>query len=386
MIIAGDKTIKQPYVPVDGKWCAVKKESVMVNGEWRTVFEKKTVTYTINIYRYGSLYQTLTVSEGESVTLPSLGVGYATTSTSTTTTYNSGATITPTADIDLYAVYSYSIKIYRYGSLYQTLTSKSQASTASFTLPSLGVGFATTSGSTTVSYQNGAKITSASRSIYAVYQYSIKLYKYGTLYQTLTSKSQSSTAAFTLPTCTVDSGDDSFYGWSKTSGGTTRDYQSGASVTTSGMNLYAVFAYTAIVSTEYELVSTTNTSKTITVPVAGEITVGGAIHRSGTLNGVPSMGPSSITLNSKATAPYCKVGSTYISGTTGSDVLDASGQFPIYVLQSGISVSANTKITMLGTHETWGSANSYDYGNIYGIVEVKYPTSHTTGTKYRSSK
>ncbi len=180
MITVNNKTVKQPYVAVNGEWKNVSTEYAMVNGSWKEVFSGKE-NYTVNIYRYGSLYQTLSVTEGESVTLPSLGVGFATASGSATTAYNSGATITPTGNINLYAVLSYSIKLYKYGSLYRTLT----------------------------------------------------------------SKSQSSKASFTLPTCTVSSGDDAFYGWTKTSGDVSKDYDANQTITSSGTSLYAVFSYTS---------------------------------------------------------------------------------------------------------------------------------------------
>ena len=236
------KTVKQPYVAVNGEWKAVSAEHTMVNGEWKEVFAGKN-TYKVNIYRYGSLYQTLSVEEGESVKLPSLGIGYATASNSTAISYSNGAAVTPTGDMTLYTVFQYNVRIYRFGSLYTTLTSKSQSSTGSFTLPSNGIGYASSSSSTTVSYNNGSTISSAGTSLYIIYQYSIKLYKYGSLYQTLTSSSQSSSASFTLPACTVSSGDNAFFAWTKTSGSTSGDYAANQTITSSGTSLYAVFSY-----------------------------------------------------------------------------------------------------------------------------------------------
>ena len=186
-----------------------------INGVWRQSYNIE--SYNINIYRYGEFYETIKTPKGSSVALPSYCYGFATTAGSTDVVYNAGEDIVPTSDLDLYIVFQYSVNIYRYGSFYDALTCLSTDTTASFTLPSMGVGFATSSTSTAISYDSGATITSGNTSVYAVYDISVKLYKYGTLYDTLTKRTQSSTATFTLPSCTVNSDDTSFYGWTKTS-------------------------------------------------------------------------------------------------------------------------------------------------------------------------
>lgn len=178
MIKIADKTVKQPYVAVDGNWRSVKKESVMVGGEWKTVWEKKT-TYTINIYRYGTLYQTLTCTEGDSIKLPSIGSGYAIRPSSTAINYSNGKTITPTSNMDLYTVFTYYVYLYKYGSSYETLSASSQDSTAVFTLPSASVdsgdnafyGWAVSSGSTSKSYNGGSSYSLSTCWLYAVFSY-----------------------------------------------------------------------------------------------------------------------------------------------------------------------------------------------------------------------
>ena len=325
MITVGDKTIKQPYVAVDGEWKKVSAEYAMVNGEWKEVFPNK-ATYTVNIYRYDSLYQTLSVTEGESVTLPSLGVGFATASGSTTTAYNSGATITPTGNMTLYAVFSYSIKLYKYGSLYQTLT----------------------------------------------------------------SKSQSNKGSFTLPTCAVSSGDDAFYGWTTTSGSTTRNYTSGQTVSTSGMTLYAIFSYT-------------KETTTITQSTKSYVT-----HQSQGLGSIPESGLLPVTVNVDGTiswtAKFTNIGQVIGSGPINKTV-DAtlntvgSGGEVVRITVNGTNLSgtgSGTYTVKAGdTIAASGTVGSYSTGSNYGdstyssypMATVTYPVgTTTTSTEYRSTK
>ena len=114
MITVGDKVIKQPYVCVGGKWCEVTKEAVMVNGEWKTVFEKS--GYKIRLYSYGTLVKTLTCGENSPIALEAVPTvydddvshyGWTATAGATTADYGTTEEITPTADMELHAVYSY---------------------------------------------------------------------------------------------------------------------------------------------------------------------------------------------------------------------------------------------------------------------------------------
>lgn len=325
MITVGDKTIKQPYVAVDGEWKKVSAEYAMVNGEWKEVFSEKE-TYTVNIYRYGSLYQTLSVTEGESVTLPSLGVGFATASGSTTTAYNSGATITPTGNMTLYAVFSYNIRLYKYGSLYTTLT----------------------------------------------------------------SKSQSSKASFTLPTCTVSSGDDAFYGWTTTSGSTTRNYTSGQTITSSGMTLYAIFSYTKVTTTITTATKSYVTHQSqglgsipessllpVTVNVDGTISWTAQFSNIGRVN-------SGANINSTEDATLNTVGSggDVVRITVNGTNLSGKGS-GTYAVKAGDTIAASGTV---GSYNT-GSDYSDSVYSKYPKVTVTYPVgTTTTSTAYRSTK
>lgn len=380
MIAIDNKNVKQPYVAVDGEWKKVSSEHAMVNGEWKEVFSGK-ATYTVNIYRYGSLYKTLSVAEGESVTLPSLGIGYATASNSATTAYNSGATITPTGNMTLYAVFSYSLKIYRFGSLYTTLTSKSQSSTGSFTLPSYGVGYATSSSSTTVSYNNGATLSSADTTLYILYEYSIKLYKYGSLYKTLTSKSQSSTASFTLPTCTVSSGDDAFYGWTKTSGAADKDYDVNQTITSSGTSLYAVFSYTSTTQGTQVNMFDTYTSKNafpVTIPSSCTVTCTAYnIYISAGPNGYSKYNTTLDFVTDKTTKNGIANAWLTVDGTFRRTYGHTESSPFTFNVSSGTVIDAGGHIT--SNSVSVGSSNNYPH------IEISYPVT-ITSTLYRSTK
>ena len=359
------------------------------------IFKKITATtadvyWYIKIYRYGSLYTTIKVNKGASTTLPSYGIGYATSSNSTTVSYSKGQKITPSADMNLYIVYQYSVKLYKYGSLYKTLTSNSQSSTGSFTLPSYGIGYATSSSSTTVSYTSGS-LSSSGTSLYIVYQYSIKLYKYGSLYDTLTSNSQSSTASFTLPTCTPNTGE-SFYGWTKTSGGTTKDYASGASVTTSGMTLYAIFSYETT-STKMESAGD-NTVLTVTIPEACTVTIGGGNSYHGVNNGIGYGGVGGLTFGTEIGSDnaYCMVtanySTQYITGTTSQGPSigtyeDNGYSIPLFKLAQTIDVTKGTVIKIKAPANSSTGSGGYDYGYNYYAVGIQYTT---VTTNYRSTK
>ena len=435
-----NKTVTQPQVNIDGTWKTVSKVQNNIDGVWKTSFQ----FFTVKIYRYGSLYQTLKVAQGNSVRLPSLGSGFATSSGSTATSYSSGATITPTSNMNLYAVFSYnvkiyskgsliktltsnsqstsasftlpsygigyttsssgttvsynnganvttsgltlyalyqySVKLYQYGSLYTTLTSNSTGSTGSFTLPSNGIGYASSSSSTTVSYNNGSTISSAGTTLYIVYEYNVKLYNYGTLVDTLTAKSQASTATFKLPTCTVDRtiGDTSFYGWTKTSGATEKDYSANQSVSLGSISLYAVFAYNQTAYQPTQSTSSTGSQISITLEVTGQVIFKG-YHVEGYQGSTgQNSSYSSFTLNNSATAPYIKIGDTYLTGSIGSD----PGSTGVTKL-----LTAGTTIKAQGTSST--KSDSTGSWTTSDVININYPnksSSTTYVTAYRSTK
>lgn len=186
MIKIADKTVKQPYVFVGGEWRSVKKESVSVNGSWRTVWEKG-IAVTLKFYD-GNTYttQTLTTDSDGVIKLPNPSsngnggtfYGWGTTSSTTTRSYTGGQTVTLTAPKTLYAIYTYTVSLYKYGALYNTLTARSQGLTASFTLPAATVdsgdnafyGWTNVYGFTSLNYSTGAA-NLYTQSLYAVYSY-----------------------------------------------------------------------------------------------------------------------------------------------------------------------------------------------------------------------
>lgn len=109
-----NKNVVNPETCVDGIWRQVNVVSNNINGVWRESFNRN--IYKIKLYRYGVLYDTLSVQKGSSITLPSVTTvqsddithyGWATTATATARNYSATQTITPTGNMDLYAVYSY---------------------------------------------------------------------------------------------------------------------------------------------------------------------------------------------------------------------------------------------------------------------------------------
>lgn len=210
MIKIADKTVKQPYVFVNGEWRSVKKESVSVNGSWRTVWEKG-FAVTLKYYD-GSTYttQTLKTNSDGQIKRPTpasngkggVFYGWGTTSSTTTRSYTGGQTVTLTADKTLYAIYTYTVSLYKYGTLYNTLTARSQGLTATFTLPAATVdsgdnefyGWTVTNGSTSKNHSAGSA-NLYSRSLYAVYSY----YKYtGQTSTTLTKTTDKSAGTKTI--------------------------------------------------------------------------------------------------------------------------------------------------------------------------------------------
>ena len=308
MITVNNKTVKRPYVAVNGDWKKVSTEYAMVNGEWKEVFSGKE-TYTVNIHRYGSLYQTLSVTEGESVTLPSLGVGFATTSGATTTTYSSGATITPTGNMTLYAVFSYNIRLYKYGSLYTTLT----------------------------------------------------------------SKSQSSKASFTLPNCSVNSSDDAFYGWTKTSGAADKDYDANQTITSSGTNLYAVFSYTSTSQgTQYHIFDKYNNLDAFPVTIPSYCTVTCTAYNISLNSGV--LGETKLSFINSETIFNSTTNAWFTVDGTFRTTSDHTKSTPFtFTADAGTVINA-------GGHKSQGGNYTF-----YPYIEISYPVT-VTSTLYRSEK
>lgn len=107
------REVTKPFVCIDGVWRDVTGVKNNIDGVWRESFN--TNVYTINVYRYGELYKTYKVLEGDSITLGECETlydddtfeGYSKSSASTTRFYLGSSKITPTSDLDLYAVFSY---------------------------------------------------------------------------------------------------------------------------------------------------------------------------------------------------------------------------------------------------------------------------------------
>lgn len=110
------KNVISPEVNIDGVWRQVNIVSNNIDGVWKESFNRN--VYKVKLYRYGVLYDTLTVLKGSSVQLPSVAnvydddiahYGWTKTAGATSRDYSATAKITPTADMDLYAVFSYEI-------------------------------------------------------------------------------------------------------------------------------------------------------------------------------------------------------------------------------------------------------------------------------------
>ena len=110
------KNVISPEVNIDGVWRQVNVVSNNIDGVWRESFNRN--VYKVKLYRYGVLYDTLSVAKGSSVTLPTVPTvydddvahyGWTKTAGNTTRDYTATGTFTPTSNIDLFAVYSYNV-------------------------------------------------------------------------------------------------------------------------------------------------------------------------------------------------------------------------------------------------------------------------------------
>jgi len=173
-----NKEVSQPYVDIGGTWKECDTVSNNIDGVWKKSFSAK-VKYTIYIYRYGSLYRTLSCTEGSSVVLPTIDDGYGLSSNSTSKSYSNGQAITPKGNMTLYVLFTHTVKLYNYGVLYRTLTAMSTTTTASFSLPTVTpsssdnafLGWTKTSGSTTKNYTGDSTVNLSSTSLYAIFSY-----------------------------------------------------------------------------------------------------------------------------------------------------------------------------------------------------------------------
>lgn len=123
--IGGVNKDSTPKININGTYKGINTGKVNIDGVYKQFYPRE--VYTIKIYRNGSLYSTLTCQKGDSIILPSNGAGYAVSSSSTTITYECKQTITPSSNLNLYIVYQYGFNIYRYGSLFKQQIVYSQA-------------------------------------------------------------------------------------------------------------------------------------------------------------------------------------------------------------------------------------------------------------------
>lgn len=112
-----NKEIDKPQVNIGGVWRECSTVNNNIDGTWRESYSGKK-TYTINIYKAGNLYHTLTCEKGNKISLPPMGndysmglytgysnCGYTTNPNGTTKEYNNQQVITPTSDMNLYSVF-----------------------------------------------------------------------------------------------------------------------------------------------------------------------------------------------------------------------------------------------------------------------------------------
>lgn len=191
--------------------------------------------------------------------------------------------------------------------------------------------------------------------------YKIKLYRYGTLYQTLSVTKGSSVTLPSVPT--VQSDDIEHYGWTKTSGSTTRNYSATAKITpTSDMELFAVYSYETT-SGGTESLTCYQTTKTVTLERSGTCKISGTYEVStpnGTQVSTMSLGTST------SDYIYCKIGTTFVTGVLGESA-------------TPITFNATAGQTL-----TVKAANSSDtYNTFFRTIYVDYPVNVIT-TRYRS--
>lgn len=190
------------------------------------------------------------------------------------------------------------------------------------------------------------------RESYNINNYTIRLYRYGELYQTLSVNKGSSISLISVPT--VQSGDTAHYGWTTSRGGS-RTYTATQSITpTSDMDLHAMYSYSTT-STNYTQV---HANTTVTIPQSGTCYFSGLVAN-----------PSTNTIST-----------AYVSSTTTAYIsIDGTKQF-----MSGLNISTDSWVSRSLTkgqvvvlnNGTSTSTTSYS-------LYMKYPVTSTT-TSYRS--
>lgn len=316
-------------VKVDGTTITIDANGVISAVE-NTTSTPTPVTYTVSIYNGSSLYNTYTCAENGQLTLPNLGIGFSTSSSATTATYSAGGKITVTKNMTLYVV-------------------------------------------------------KASSTPATEYTYTVNLYKYGTLYDTLTTTTTASTGTFTLPSCTADEGD-TFYGWSTSSSSTTLKYRAGDTVSTSGvLKLYAIFSYDTISSGGETVIGSSNeseiTTRTITIPASclGTVDIY-AYHTSSHTDWYNSS-------NNYSDDTDIAIDSKNVTVTINGTPISKSGTNSETLVPVTKTVGAGDVIvvTLAGGDSSSGSGSNYSWSHSnYFNVDVRYK--YVSKTSYRVKK
>ena len=172
-------------------------------------------TYTVRWYNGSTIVHAVTCKYNHAVTMPSTSKsgytfdGWSKNNSSSSAQYSVGTAYSVTSDTNFYAVFSlipartYTVKLYKYGTLVKTLTSPSTTSTATVNLPTWEAdegeefaGWTTVNGGTSVSSTNSITINSDTN-LYAVFKYTHYEKEY-TSTGTTTEASSKNGASFTI--------------------------------------------------------------------------------------------------------------------------------------------------------------------------------------------
>ena len=205
--------------------------------------------------------------------------------------------------------------------------------------------------------------------------YAINLYVYGELYDTLYCTKGSK---ITLPSVsTVYEDETAHYGWTTTSGSTSRNYAATASITpTSDMNLYAVFSY-SVTSEGTKSALSSNTEQSITITLSGTMTVTNTSYSYNYSSG------SSARSLTRHTDNYLKINGTSKNLPTGYNDYGT--------ITGNISYTYTVSVGDVITYKARGPFYT-SYHSITGTLmssttdsfSISYPA-YITATKYRST-
>lgn len=208
----------------------------------------------------------------------------------------------------------------------------------------------------------------------------IEKYVYGVLKETLEIPLGTGT---TFSSIASGYSDDTFYGWSVSSTSTTRTFTATTSysnTTTAVKNaldsentlkIYAIYSYPSVETIHSFIESRDSTAYSITFQSDGTAIFYG-FHSTASPG---AMSGTTTTLNSNGTAPYAKIGSTYVTGTLNS-TRNGKTVTGTYITKN---VTSGQKVTVLGI--SVGDQSGFQYMDLIGCV---YKYTGTT-TKYRVS-